>query len=107
MDYGARQYDATLGRWMSGDPLAEQAPDWTPYRYGFNNPLKYTERACSNMSTPTAMALTALRTPPLRLRPELLIRLKQQRAMGVKILEPMAPEEMEEAISSQATPTVI
>ena len=26
---------------MSVDPLAEQAPDWTPYRYGFNNPIKY------------------------------------------------------------------
>jgi len=25
------------------DPLAEIAPDWTPYRYGFNNPLAYTD----------------------------------------------------------------
>ncbi|WP_211230248.1 hypothetical protein [Algoriphagus marincola] len=25
------------------DPLAELAPDWTPYRYGFNNAMKYTD----------------------------------------------------------------
>lgn len=23
--------------------MAEQAPDWTPYRYGFNNPVRYTD----------------------------------------------------------------
>ena len=42
-DFGARWYDACLGRWTSVDPLAELAPDWTPYRYGFNNPLRYTD----------------------------------------------------------------
>lgn len=26
---------------MNVDPLADVAPDWTPYRYGFNNPVKY------------------------------------------------------------------
>lgn len=25
------------------DPLAEVNPDWNPYRYGFNNPLTYTD----------------------------------------------------------------
>ncbi|MDM1046592.1 hypothetical protein HX004_17405 [Myroides sp. 1354] len=29
--------------WLSVDPLAEQAVNWTPYRYGYNNPLKYTD----------------------------------------------------------------
>lgn len=27
----------------SVDPLAEKAPGWTPYRYGFNNPIRYTD----------------------------------------------------------------
>lgn len=27
--------------WFFVDPLAEQAPGWTPYRYGFNNPVRY------------------------------------------------------------------
>jgi len=27
-------------RFMSVDPLADQAPDWTPYRYAFNNPIR-------------------------------------------------------------------
>ncbi|OJV47917.1 MAG: hypothetical protein BGO40_04890 [Chryseobacterium sp. 39-10] len=33
----------THGRWISPDPLSEEYSDWTPYRYGFNNPLRYTD----------------------------------------------------------------
>ena len=43
-DYHARNYDAALGRWMNVDPLADQAPGWTPYRYGFNIPVRYIDR---------------------------------------------------------------
>jgi RHS repeat-associated protein len=42
-DYGARMYDPAIGRWFVSDPLAEAAPGWTPYRYGFNNPMLYTD----------------------------------------------------------------
>src|SRR5690554_5148151 len=36
-------YDPAIGRWTSVDPLADLAPGWTPYRYGFNNPVRYTD----------------------------------------------------------------
>ncbi len=38
-DYGARNYDPTIGRWMNIDAYAEKAPGLTPFRYGFNNPI--------------------------------------------------------------------
>ncbi len=38
-----RQYDPRLGRWLTLDPLAPFAPSWTPYRYGFDNPLVFTD----------------------------------------------------------------
>ena len=42
-DFGARNYDATIGRWLSVDPLVEKYYSISPYAYCGDNPVNRTD----------------------------------------------------------------
>ena len=43
LDYGARLYDQSLGRWFTTDPLSEKYYGLSPYVYCGNNPIRYVD----------------------------------------------------------------
>ncbi|WP_024773014.1 RHS repeat-associated core domain-containing protein [Aquimarina macrocephali] len=43
LNFGARNYNSAIGRWMNIDNLAENSIDLTPYHYANNNPIIFVD----------------------------------------------------------------
>ncbi|MEN9457515.1 MAG: hypothetical protein RL135_76, partial [Bacteroidota bacterium] len=41
LDFGARIYDARLGKWFSADPLQEKYSSFSPYCFATNKPILF------------------------------------------------------------------
>lgn len=41
--YAGRYYDCRVARWTTPDPLMQCFPEWSPYNYTFNNPLRFVD----------------------------------------------------------------
>jgi RHS repeat-associated protein len=43
-DFGARMYDARIGRWFTSDPLDYKYPNFSPYSFVANSPLLFVDK---------------------------------------------------------------
>lgn len=53
--FGARYYDPRISIWYGVDPLASKTPSWNPYRYSFNNPIRFIDPNGMNEDDPPGL----------------------------------------------------
>lgn len=57
LDYGNRNYEAALGRFITIDKFAQKYLDKSPYNYGANNPILYADKAGDSIIVSTMETL--------------------------------------------------